>query len=78
MKNIGMNVDYSGKYAIPVETEDEKKAHVAELMEIIDDFLVGKNRLKGNARAKFEEYLLSFKSIRAIDVYFKNYINSHM
>lgn len=77
-KAIGNNIDYSGNCIAPVETETEIKALVAEKMAIIDDFLVGKKRLKGDARAKFEEYLLSLNSMRAIDVYFRNYVNAHM
>ena len=75
---IGNNIDYSGKCTAPVETEKELKAYVKEKMSIVDDFLIGKRKLKGNARHEFEAHMRSLKSTRAIDIYFKDFIKSHM
>lgn len=66
------------KHEAETETESEIKAYAAEKIEIIDDFLMGKKRLKANEKDKLEAYLCSLKSTRAIDVYFREFINSHM
>ena len=75
---IGNNIDYSGNCTAPKETKADLKACVKEKMEIVDDFCVGRKKLKANERRELEKAMLNIKSIRGIDLYFRTFIDSRI
>ena len=50
-------------------------SYVLEKIEIADDFMP---KMKAKDRRDLRNKLLGLKSKRAIDVYFRNYINAHI
>lgn len=75
---IGNNIDYSGNCVAPTETKADIESYAAEKMDIVDDFLVGRRKLKANEKRELEAHLCSLKSTRAIDTYFRDFINARM
>ena len=59
------------------EENDEANliSYVLEKIEIADDFMP---KMKAKDRRDLRNKLLGLKSKRAIDVYFRNYINAHI
>ena len=59
------------------EENDEASliSYVLEKIEIADDFMP---KMKAKDRRDLRNKLLVLKSKRAIDVYFRNYINAHI
>ena len=77
-KAIGNNIDYSGNCVLVKETQEELEAYVAEKMDIIDDFLVGRHKLKAAEKRNLEKAMLNIKSKRGIDLYFRTFIDSKL
>lgn len=75
---VGTNIDFSGKAVAPTETKEELEACVKEKMEIIDDFLVGRNKLKAAEKRNLEKAMLAIQTVRGIDLYFKRFIDSRI
>ena len=59
------------------EENDEASliSYVLEKIEIADDFIP---KMKAKDRRDLRNEMLKLKSKRAIDVYFRNYINAHI
>ena len=77
-KAIGTNVDFSGNCIAPTETKAELEAYRKEKLSLIDDFLIGKKKLKGEERKKFKKALDNIHTMRGIDQYFRTYLDAHM
>lgn len=77
-KTIGNNIDYSGNCVAVTETKAELEAYVKSKMEIIDDFCIGKNKLKAAEKRNLEKAMLAIKSTRGIDLYFRTFIDSRI
>ena len=75
---IGNNIDYSGNCTAPKETKADLEACVKEKMEIVDDFCVGKKKLKAAERKQLEKAMLNINSVRGIDLYFRTFIDSRI
>ena len=75
-KCIGNNIDYSGNCVLVKETQEELEAYVDEKMDIIDDFLVGRHKLKAAEKRALENAMLAIKTKRGIDLYFRTFIDS--
>ena len=75
---VPTNTDYSGNCIIPTETEAELETYRKEKLALIDDFLVGRNKLKGEERKQFRKALDNIHTIRGIDLYFRRYLDTHM
>ena len=63
------------KYRSEENDEESLVAYVLEKIEIADDFIP---KMKAKDRRDLRNKLLGLKSKRAIDVYFRNYINAHI
>ena len=77
-KVIGNNIDYSGNCVAVTETKAELEAYVKSKMEIVDDFCIGRNKLKAKERKDLEKAMLNIKSTRGIDLYFRTFIDSRI
>lgn len=77
-KALEVPLDYSGKCTAPTETKEELAAYRKEKLSIIDDFLVGKKKLKGEERKQFKKALDNIHSMRGIHNYFMHYLDEHM
>ena len=75
-KVIGTNVDFSGTQVPERETKEELEAYVKEKMYIVDDFLVGRHKLKAADKRNLEKAMLAIKSKRGIDLYFRTFLDS--
>lgn len=75
---VPTNTDYSGNCIAPTETKEELAAYRKEKLSIIDDFLVGKKRLKGEERKQFKKALDNIHTMHGIDLYFRTYLDAHM
>lgn len=64
------------KYNNTTETKSELEAYVDTKMAIIDDFLVGKNKLKSKEKKEFRNAMLNIKTKWGIDRYFREFIDS--
>lgn len=77
-KAIGDNIDFSGNCVATTETKEELAVYIAEKMDIIDDFLIGKHKLKATEKRQLEKTLSKIKTKRGIDIYFRTYLDAHM
>lgn len=66
------------KHEAETETKAELEAYVANKMDIVDNFCIGKNKLKAKERKDLENAMLNIKSKRGIDLYFRTFINSRI
>ena len=64
------------KHEAVTETKDELEAYVDSKMNIIDDFCVGKHKLKAKERKEVRQKMLSIKTKWGIDRYFREFIDS--
>lgn len=64
------------KSEVETETKAELAEYVADKMDIVDDFCIGKNKLKAKERKELEKAMLNIKSKRGIDLYFRTFIDS--
>ena len=76
--SIGMEIDYSGNCKAPIETRQELIDSVKEKMELVDDFLVGKKKLKAKERRELQAHLLSLETLRQIDIEFRKFLDARM
>lgn len=80
MANKGHTISNAQGFFLKHETETETKAelnaYVASKMDIVDDFCIGKNKLKAKERKELEKAMLKIKSKRGIDLYFRTFIDS--
>lgn len=58
------------------ETKAELEAYVATKMEIVDDFCVGKHKLKAKEKKALEKAMLNIKTKWGIDRYFREFIDA--
>ena len=77
-RGMGVNIDYSGNCVAPTETKEELEAYRKEKLSLIDDFLVGKKKIKGEERKKLKKALDNIHTMRGIDMYFRTYLDTHM
>ena len=77
-RTIGTNIDFSGNCTAPTETKAELEAAVKEKMEIVDDFCIGRKKLKAAEKRALEKAMLDIKTIRGIDLYFKRFVDSRI
>ena len=78
-RGMGIAIDYSGNcQPFPKETKEELESYRKEKLALLDDFLIGRKKLKGEERKRFKEALSNIKSMRGIDNYFKTYLDTHM
>lgn len=75
---VSPNIDYSGNCTTPTETKAELEAHRKAKLALIDDFLVGSKKLKGEERKKFKKALDNIQTMQGIDRYFRTYLDTHM
>lgn len=75
---VPTNTDYSGNCIAPTETKAELEAYRKEKLSLIDDFLIGKKKLKGEERKQFKAALSNINTMRGIDIYFRRYLDIHM
>lgn len=66
------------KHEVEKETAAELKAYIADKMDIVDDFCVGKNKLTAKERKALEKAMLKIQTKWGIDRYFREFINSKM
>ena len=58
------------------ETKEELAVYVAQKMDIVDDFCVGKHKLKAKERKELEKAMLAIQTKRGIDKYFRTFIDN--
>lgn len=64
------------KHETVTETDAELEAYVNSKMAIIDDFCIGKNKLKAKERKEVRQKMLSIKTKWGIDRYFREFIDT--
>ena len=69
---------YSTNTTIKKSTQSELEDYVDLKMSIIDDFCIGKHKLKAAEKKNIRESMLSLKSIVAIDNLFKQIVYERM
>ena len=75
---VPTNTDYSGNCIAPTETKEQLEACRKKKLELIDEFFVGKKKLKGEQRKQFKKALEGIQTIRGLDLYFRRYLDTHM
>ena len=75
MRVINTEIDYYGEFIPKMETEMDLIMYVADKMDIVCDFMP---KIKAKEKRALRNEMLKLKSKRAIDIYFRNYINAHI
>jgi hypothetical protein len=60
------------------ETKEELAAYVAQKMDIIDNFCVGRHKLKAKERKELEKAMLAIQTKWGIDKYFRTFIDNRI
>lgn len=64
------------KHEPTTETKEDLEAYVDSKMAIIDDFCIGRNKLKAKERKEVRRKMLSIKTKWGIDRYFREFIDA--
>lgn len=73
-KAIGNNIDYSGTQVLIRDTKAEIKSEAKEKRKIVNQFLAKGKQLNAIELDNFERDLRACGSIRAMEIYFKDFI----
>lgn len=78
-RGMDIRIDYSGNcQPFPKETKEELEAYRKEKLALLDDFLIGKKKVRGERRKKFKKALDNIHTMQGIDRYFRYYLDANM
>lgn len=75
MRVVNTEIDYYGESIPESVTEMDIIMYVADKLDIVTDFIP---KMKAKEKRALRNEMLRLKSKRAIDIYFRNYINAHI